>query len=52
MSKFWGEVTMVMDLVTWLPGQVHVLIMNMVNIERCFNLLDDIGEYWFDYTAY
>jgi hypothetical protein len=26
--------------------------MNMVNIERCFNLLDDIGEYWFDYTAY
>jgi hypothetical protein len=52
MSKFWSEVTMVMDLVTWLPGPVHVVTMNMVNVERCFNLLDDTAEYWFEYAVY
>jgi hypothetical protein len=36
---------MVMDLVTWLPGPVHVVTLNRVNIERCFNLLDDTVEY-------
>jgi hypothetical protein len=34
MSKFWSEVTMVMDLVTWLPGPVHVVTIKRVNIER------------------